>query len=581
MEYAGYVRRGAPDIGKAVGDIATQLRAVEAGREKRRDNLDKIYAENSELASKTELGMNPSFNNVMMNFSFDYKNKVYDWHKKLKAGEISERQYKLGMSNIRSGLNEFHTATKQKNNRFAEIEKLQRANKLGGRAAYLNELSAEMSTFKDYKPIMDEMGNMSMAKIDPKTGKVIEGTVTPVSSMNLTPNVINEKFVVSEKVAPFAKRIGKFTVQDGQVLLKGTSALESKGKWDTAKQDIITSVLNDDTAIGDALVDSGGYTYYSEGDGKPVTDKSIKLVRRSDKIMVPEPTPEQREAAKELVSNELDMQVGLSETKATTGKKEYTDQDKAGFTKNYDLALDIVQGNNLDVLKSIKPTDGGRVVDVVRTPTEIIMHIEKSGKPQEPIIISADMDNPDEATLAVYEYITGSKNKGDAAAQFELGKASSKQKFGGISVTKLQPIDHTKILSWNDSTYTDEKGNTQTKKGLNTLLESEILEQDKDDAVIPLKEFVLDMGSYTGYDFTDDDITVEKVKDEQKIKITLPNNTSETITVGSTIKNVLDSTTNDVMEKIQKLINGFVEDYNKKEYKVKKQGGKYSKYNKP
>ena len=36
MEYAGYVRRGAPDIGKAVGDIATQLRAVEAGREKRR-----------------------------------------------------------------------------------------------------------------------------------------------------------------------------------------------------------------------------------------------------------------------------------------------------------------------------------------------------------------------------------------------------------------------------------------------------------------------------------------------------------------------------------------------------------------
>ena len=178
MEYAGYVRRGAPDIGKAVGDIATQLRAVEAGREKRRDNLDKIYAENSELATKTELGMNPSFNNVMMNFSFDYKNKVYDWHKKLKAGDISERQYKLGMSNIKSGLNEFHTTTKQKNNRFAEIEKLQRANKLGGRSAYLNELSAEMSTFKDYKPIMDEMGNMSMAKIDPKTGKAIEGTVT-------------------------------------------------------------------------------------------------------------------------------------------------------------------------------------------------------------------------------------------------------------------------------------------------------------------------------------------------------------------------------------------------------------------
>ena len=125
MEYAGYVQGYKPlDWSKKTGEVAQNLRKIEAGREEKREKLDKLYSDNSKLIGDVELGLDPSFDNVILNQTMEAKRMVYDAYKKMRRNEISPRQYKIMMQNMSSGIGEFSNFVKNKNKRFAEAEKM-------------------------------------------------------------------------------------------------------------------------------------------------------------------------------------------------------------------------------------------------------------------------------------------------------------------------------------------------------------------------------------------------------------------------------------------------------------------------
>ena len=370
MEYAGYVQGYKPlDWSKKTGEVAQNLRKIEAGREEKREKLDKLYSDNSKLIGDVELGLDPSFDNVILNQTMEAKRMVYDAYKKMRRNEISPRQYKIMMQNMSSGIGELSNAVKNKNKRFAEAEKLQLEGKLGGRSTYINELISEMSTFKDYKPMWSDTGHLAIGKIDPDTGKVIGGSVMPVGALNIEQNIINKKFDVDARAYEYAKRIGKFQITKDGRIIGGRKAMED---WEKTKNSIISEMYSEPTDAGDALVDSGdGYYFYTEGDGQEVTDKAVKLIKRSDKKYVAELTDSQEQAARELAAESLDRQVGFTDKKI---KSDISASDRERYAKSrkeatanmeaYKMAKDALRGNNLAVLETgdieeAKYTDNG------------------------------------------------------------------------------------------------------------------------------------------------------------------------------------------------------------------------------
>ena len=365
MEYAGYVQGYKPlDWSKKTGEVAQNLRKIEAGREEKREKLDKLYSDNSKLIGDVELGLDPSFDNVILNQTMEAKSMVYDAYKKMRRNELSPRQYKIMMQNMSSGIGEFGNFVKNKNKRFAEAEKLQLEGKLGARSTYINELISEMSTFKDYKPMWSDTGHLAIGKIDQDTGKVIGGSVMPIGALNLEQNIINKKFDVDTRAYEYAKRIGKFQVTKDGRLIGGRKAMED---WDGTKNSIISKMYSGPTDAGDALVDSGdGYYFYSEGDGQEVTDKAVKLVKRRDKQYVAELTDSQEKAARELAAKSLDSQVGFTDKKIKSSVSSAYDKRRAqlvsdkkeDYMRTYMIAEEMMTGTGVDRLKMLKMPGG-------------------------------------------------------------------------------------------------------------------------------------------------------------------------------------------------------------------------------
>ena len=524
MEYAGYVQRNQPtDWSKVTGEVAKELKAVEEGREKKRERLDKLYSANSKLVGDVEMGMNPNFNNVVLNKSTQARSMIYDSYQKMKRGEITQRQYKLMMQNIESGWGEFYTAVKQKNNRFAEIEKMQQAGTLGGRAAYLNEEAAKMSTFNGYDLIIGDMGTMAMAKIDPNTGKAIPGSITPMSALNIEQNVINQKYDISARAAAYSARIGKFTVQDGKITKTGTSALEAKEMWGDTKKAISSAMLAGPNDVGDALVDSGqGYYFYQEGDGQEVTDKAIKLVLRDDGTKVAQPEPEQIAEAKKMIGAELDRQVGLGELEDRSSRYSETKlETRENYMRNYMLAEDMAKGIGLDKLVGKTTLKGKRITQKPENLGENIRVWYEAGTAGKPRTESIDI--PKDPKYIIKLLTTGLEgNVAEQERVYDVGRQHYYETQGEYYTAEEGESDIRKV-NWKDWHKDTTKQWRKDYSNINT--------SDKDDFEATKETIFKDIEDKfkgaTGSDFNRDDIRVELAPGDDRIDISFTKHTGK------------------------------------------------------
>lgn len=573
MEYAGYVQRNKPtDWSKVTGGIAKELRGIEGEREKKREGLDKLYQDTESAVTKVEMGQNPEFNEVILSTANDARALVYDAYKRLRKGDLAPSEFRNIQNNIQSQWGEFDTAVKQKNNRFAEIEKRMQEGTSGERELWQNKKIAEMSEFKNYKLAFGKDGKMAYLKVDPKTGEPIPGTGVPMSSLNKTPNVLVDRFDVAKKVNGYTKLLGKFTDQQGNFIVSGSLAMKD---YDATKETIVNSVLNTDNDIGDALMDGSEEEYflYQEGDaitkGQEHLAIEIKIDRDGNFTM--HPTGPQKKAAKILVRESIDSQVGFGR-KGTTVKGEYTATQKNAAKVNFDLAMDIVEGKNLQSLKTIS-VKGGVVVGVRRTKNKIYIDIEDSKGDIKSRPIDAPPGSEDEAAKAIAALLTGEKNVGKSVALYELGKEQSGREFKDVSLTELDTFDWKDWMEYG-TTINDEG---KKVKGLGVILEDNILLQpDIKSARSNLEMYINRIGELIGHEALLDDLEITmketegKIEDDDEITIKIPGTETKDKPEGITFTlesdrfvNVDNDSVKEVAEGIQELINKYVDIYNK------------------
>ena len=183
------------------------------------------------------MGMNPEFNETILYTADRGRQLVYDAYKKLKNGQIQPREYRNIQNNVQARWAEYDTAVKQKNNRFATIEERTRKGTNSERELWQNQQIAEMESFKDYSLEWGIDGNLVYAKRDDK-GNVIPGSIMPISALNKTPNVLVDRFNLTEKVGKYKKNFGAFEIEEGGFILGGAAV----DKFNKAKESVIGSL---------------------------------------------------------------------------------------------------------------------------------------------------------------------------------------------------------------------------------------------------------------------------------------------------------------------------------------------------
>tara|TARA_R100000655_G_scaffold1110_3_gene4449 strand:- start:407 stop:2209 length:1803 start_codon:yes stop_codon:yes gene_type:complete len=443
MEYAGYVRRGAPtDWSKVTGDIAQRIGAVEEGREKERDKLEKLFADTTKVIGDVEMGMNPEFNETILYTADKGRELVYDAYKKLKSGQMSPREYRNIQNNVQARWAEYDTAVKQKNNRFAEIEKRTREGTNSEMELWQNKKAAEMAAFKEYSLEWGSNGNLVYAKRDDK-GNIIPGSVMPISALNKTPNVLVDRFNLTEKVGKYKKNFGAFEIEEGGFILGGAAVEE---KFNKAKESVIGSLYTNDNDYGRALVDSGydNFVLYQEGEEVPEgttedgTPLAVKMIfDKESKTWTSVPTEKQKAYARRMAGQAIDTMVGYKKRKVKQPSTKLPSQSKIDKQQSYLDAYELthkIAGGDKNTLDTLIDTEikAGTVDSYKVYPDRVELFIkedmakaEKADKLYEPITI--DRNNPEEAFKHVLKY--------SSPADLKTGWKYGKAQFGGKEET--------------------------------------------------------------------------------------------------------------------------------------------------
>jgi len=492
MEYAGYVRRGAPtDWSKVTGGIAQRLGAVEESREKEREKLDTLFTETTKIVGDVEMGMNPEFNETILYTADRGRQLVYDAYKKLKNGQIQPREYRNIQNNVQARWAEYDTAVKQKNNRFATIEERTRKGTNSERELWQNKKIAEMEAFKDYSLEWGSDGNLVYAKRDDK-GNVIAGSIMPISALNKTPNVLVDRFNLAERVGKYKKNFGAFEIEEGGFILGGAAV----DKFNKAKESVIGSLYTTDNDYGDALFDSGydEFVPYEEGDEVPEgtaedgTSLAVKMVLdKQSKTWTAVPTDKQKDYARRMAGDAIDTMVGYKKRKVKQTQTRPTPQSKIDKQQSYVDAYELthkIAGGDENTLDTLIDTDikAGTVASYKIYPDRVVLTMKPKRKGEEGEEITVDKKNPEEAFKHVYKY----EDVADLKTGWDYGKAQFGGKEGDIKIVEGQRadmselaslgIEKTTIKEWLEKDTKDQKNRQEIKDSV----QEEIISHIKD-----------------------------------------------------------------------------------------------------
>ena len=499
MEYEGYVQRNQPtDWSKVTGQIAQQIGQVEAEREAKREKLDTAFKETTAMMGDIEMGESPEFNEVILDTTDRGRAKIYDAYKKMRAGEITPSQFTRIQGNIQARWGEFDTAVKQKNNRLAEIEKRTQQGTNGQREFWQNEQIAMMNDFQNHRMDWDDDGNLSYVEIDPQTGNVIEGSNVSVSAINKTQNVLVDKFDVSTKVSKYSKTLGKFKDEIDGMTVGGTLAMpEYENTRDRIIGDVLGSNMNN---YADALMDSSTdeYFLYKEGEDIPPgkEDLAIKMVMKN-RQWVAEPTDKQKEAARELVGQTIDDQVGYTRATATgTTKGSYKPKEIKEFQTAYELANDWSIGKNLNQLVGSK-AEGGLVASdppPKMTPKGVVVTVVKK-EGGETVTEELLLGKDPKSLIKFGKY----KTAVDAAVAYEQGEAAYQKATGNVYEGKEEKQELEEI-KYADTSSADWKETSKRYNEINNMDadtdegQKKIMQKIKEEIQTILDNRYLDMG---------------------------------------------------------------------------------------
>jgi hypothetical protein len=222
-DYSTYIPAAGVDWGKITEDLIGNINAVETGRkandlavEKEKEALDLIMTDANNLMDRQELYSSQNLNDFVLNGANTGRQKISEWNKALKNGEISPKDYKQRINALNDNWKTLALTAKNfdaTNKTFLDrqIPDPKTGKPLGsGFEEYLAQIQAEIGDLKDKRLFIDDKSGKSYIS------KISDGQLVDMrSTMSYAQpnNFLDDYFDVDKTINEFTKTIEPYKIE--------------------------------------------------------------------------------------------------------------------------------------------------------------------------------------------------------------------------------------------------------------------------------------------------------------------------------------------------------------------------------
>lgn len=386
-------------------DLALELggslqKAIDT-RKNERIAIDKETSAVEREISSYEAGQNQKFSELVFNGVDKGRDLIYDWNLKAKRGEITKAELKLRMNNLSEGLSGFATSAKQFDERMVKVLERQNSGEAGRLESYKNKRMAEMAILKG-----------SEYYTDPNTGKGFiikkddEGNVISkqdANRVNNPGNILGLKVNLQDEIKDIVDTWKDVSIETpgyrGSSTTETGVAVGREAEFNKSKLAVIQSVLANPDAIFSVLADNSKDDYepyttesekqsiinervefgrelaamnnaeFNESEFRADQEKFlVQLVEDETGVLQPSLTQQQIEAAKEVVSTAIDMQIGYKKSvvapRAYSGGGRSTKEPKEDHSiyPMFSKAWNLSKSNSEESARALNALLGGEYI---------------------------------------------------------------------------------------------------------------------------------------------------------------------------------------------------------------------------
>jgi len=502
IEYASFVPTQKINWAELSKDLSGQIYQIGEERQKKRDELDKIAADNQAMLNAWQPGKNQTFNQAVLRGADQGRVLIKQWNDQLKRGEISAVDYKNKMNNMKEYWGILAQTAKTYDDRYLEVIKRQTPDENGKIQASSFEIDmfedlAQMADLSKSATQWDNDGRLYMANTDQNNGQIL-GNIYDVRTVSLPDNIIANRVYVDESVNEIVKN------WEPKVIFKdlgkgGELNIESAKEQDSYKimvENVVNTIASDNNprAQISVLTDNGVIVpYYYKTDQEYKTKKEqqinrlkqlkidagakdteitkeeldkieLSLVRKEQDrngLFMPVLTEDQKKAAKDRVRSSVDIQLtervtGSPQQKWTTsggggdGTADEKEQQRVNeYQRGYMTSLDAF-GLDEQGKKTKQPDLSGldnsykyRYVNGT-----IQVYRLNHGKNESPLAII-------KSPKGLAQYTVYGKSVAEQEANYELGRTQYRRSKGLDGAPKQDNIPSATRAEWKKSGWTD------------------------------------------------------------------------------------------------------------------------------
>jgi hypothetical protein len=361
IEYSGYVAPKQVDWAALSSGLAKSFTDVGEAKMAKREELDKIAADNINKINEIEQGQNQTFGTMILDFQNNGREQINGWNQQLKAGTMTSADYKKRISNLSDYTGILASSAKTLDERISSAVQRQADGVASSYEIEMLKNIGSMAEIKDSKFFVSDSGAVVWSKVDPLTGAMV-GEPKDVRTPNLPQNMVDNKVVVTDYVKEATKNWNTkqiFTDKGGGAYTNIESVKEQPFYQDmiakvaiaaTSSSRATLSILADNGVIDPVFYSTEAekkaaiaerYAEMEElntvaGRDAAITDAQRKEVENSlvkntigpDGTYNPELTKEQITLAQDHVKQEVDMQMQVKLD--AQGRTQYAPQGGGG-----------------------------------------------------------------------------------------------------------------------------------------------------------------------------------------------------------------------------------------------------------
>ncbi len=265
-EYTGYIPASNPiDWGKLTGGLVSTITGIGEGREAEKQALDKLAEDNARIIQNTELGKTQTFDNLILGGGNMGRDKLFEWNRQLKAGEIDPVKYKNKINNLKSTWSAFANTAKSYDQQMQETLKRQSPDEKGfipgsELEEALNLRTAQLGDLRNKAFNVTENGDFVIGNLD-ENGLFDPSSVMDLRSIGKPGNMIDNRINLDAIVDNGTKNLATWIKEEGSTTTSDPLLNPAVQK---ARIDFVGGVLNNSRSTAGVLTGYSGenYDYY-------------------------------------------------------------------------------------------------------------------------------------------------------------------------------------------------------------------------------------------------------------------------------------------------------------------------------